>query len=98
MAGKHLACPSISCTGAETGVDHGVLDVLVPQPIPAKGHILAGIQDVGGDRVLEGMELSLVSRYARHLRILPHQRIQSTMVDRELSIGKEQVRELVGVP
>jgi hypothetical protein len=96
MAGKHLACPSVTSAGAEAGIDHGVLDVLVPQPIPAKGYILAGVQDVGGDGVLQGMELPLVSRYARRLRILPHQPIQGTPVNGELSIGGEKGRELVG--
>jgi hypothetical protein len=93
---EHLASPRVAGAGREPGVDHGVLDVLVAQPVPAKGGVFTGIQDMGGDGVLQGVELALVRRYARLLPVLPHQRIQSSPVNGELSIGQEQVRRVIG--
>ena len=95
MASKHLAGTGITGPRAEAGVDHGVLDVFVPQPIPAKGRVLASIQYVRGDGVLEGVKFPLVSRYARRISVFPHQRIQGTSINGELSVGEEQVRGIV---
>ena len=89
MTGKHLARTGITGARAEAGVYHGVLNVLVPQPVPGKGGVLAGVQDVGGDGVLKGVELPLVSRYALRLSVLPHQHIQGTPINWEPSVGGE---------
>ena len=60
VAGKHLPGSSVSGAGAELGIDGGVLNVLVAQPVLGKVNVFTGVQDVGAYGMFEGVELLLL--------------------------------------
>jgi hypothetical protein len=59
MAGKESAGVLVSFRVGELGVNRGVLDVSVSEPVFHKGKIGAGVQEVSGDRVLECVKFPL---------------------------------------
>ena len=53
---------ALAATSGEVGVDHGVLDVAVPEPVLDEAQIAASLQQVGGDGVTEAVEVALGRR------------------------------------
>jgi hypothetical protein len=59
-------------------------------PILYKPEVCTGIEQVGGDRVLEGMEMPLALRDARVLAVVLHEFIQPAAADGRSVAGQEQ--------
>ena len=52
IAGKHFPGSGVSGAGAELGIDDGVLDILVAQPVFGEVNVFTGVQNVGADGML----------------------------------------------
>ena len=59
MTGKELPCLGIAGHRGVPHVDHGVLDVGVPQPVLHEGHIGSGVQQMHRNRVAQRMKTPL---------------------------------------
>lgn len=56
---EDLARRFLAAAGSQKGIDDGVLNVAVPQPVLHEAQIGAGFEQVGGDGVLEAVEVAL---------------------------------------
>ena len=56
---KGLARRPLAAAGSQEGIDDGILNVAVPEPILHEAQIGAGFEQVGGDGVLEAVEVAL---------------------------------------
>jgi hypothetical protein len=66
---KHLAGFFIPPAAGELGVDHGVLDRGVTYPVLHEAEIRASVEEMGGDRVFEHVEMALVLGDPRQLAV-----------------------------
>ncbi len=87
ITGKHFPCSGVSGSGAELGIDGGVLDILVAEPVFGKVDVFTGIEDVGSDGVLEGAELLFFLWDTGELAIPFHQQQKHSAVNGEFSVG-----------
>jgi hypothetical protein len=84
---KHFPRFLIPPAARQLGIDHGVLKRSVPDPILYKAEIGAGVEQVGGDGVLESVEVPFALRDARELAIVLHEFIQSAAAPRRPAWG-----------
>lgn len=91
MAGKELAGLLVAGGGGEAGIDRGVLDVGMAQPVFDKGKVGAGVQEVGGDRVFKGMEFVLLGWEACGFAVFLHHAPEGAAVNGDASVRGEEV-------
>jgi hypothetical protein len=87
---KHFPRFFIAPAAGELGIDHGVSDRGVSYPVLHKAEVCAGIEQVRGNRVLEGVEMPLALRDARELAVVLHEFIQSAAADGRVVAREEQ--------
>src|SRR5208337_1956178 len=58
-----------AAAGGQEGVDYGVLDIAVAEPVLHEAQIGSGLQQVGGDGVLEAVEVTLAGRHVSGLSV-----------------------------
>src|SRR5512134_2629693 len=63
---ERAARRSLAAAGGEEGVGHGVLDVAVTEPVLDEAQVGAGLEQVGGDGVLQAVEVPLGRRQVGH--------------------------------
>jgi hypothetical protein len=78
---KHFPRFFISPAARQLGIDHGVSDRGVPYPVLHKAEVCTGVEQVGGDRVLEGMEMSLAFRDAGAVAAVFDKLVESAAAD-----------------
>jgi hypothetical protein len=78
------------------GVGHlgalgGVLDILVSDPVLHKLEFSVCVKQMGGDRMLEGVELPLLRRKACLLAVGLHRAPQGPSINGHAAIGDKQI-------
>jgi hypothetical protein len=87
--GKHFPRFFIPPAAGELGVNHGVANRSMADPILHKAEVCAGVEQVRGNRVLEGMEVPLALRNIGALAVVLHEFIQSAAANRGV-IAREE--------
>ncbi len=87
---ENPTCCALTAAGGQEGIDDGILDVAVPEPILHKAQIGAGFEQMGGDRVLETMEVALRRREIGGLAVALHQPVERAARDRIAPVAREQ--------
>src|SRR5215213_5042973 len=95
---EDLACRAVPGARREEGVAHGVLDVAVPEPVLDETEVGAGLEQVGGDAMLEAMEVPLGWRQVGRLPVLLHQPVECAPRDRVAAVAREQDRRWCSPP
>src|SRR5688572_6070690 len=93
---KQLPSLLITPRVGQLGVLGGVLYVRMAHPILHKAEFAARIEQVGGDRMLETMELPFLRRQACLLPIGLHRTPQRPPINGYAAVGDEEIRRRVG--
>ena len=89
-ARKHFARFLIAPPARELRIDDGIPDRGMPDPILHETQVRASVKYVGGNRVLEGVEMALALGDVRAFAIVLDQFIKTSAADRGVVAREEQ--------
>jgi hypothetical protein len=92
LTGKHFPRFFIPPAASELGINDGVANRSMADPVLHESEVCACIKQVGRDRVLKGMEMPLAVWNVGLLAVVLHEFIQSAAADRGLIAREEQGR------
>ena len=96
MIRKHFPRFLITPRVGQLGILGGILHVLMAHPVLHEVEFSAGVEEVGGDGMLETMELPFLRRQPCSLAIGLHRAPQRAPVNGYVAVGDEEIRGGVG--